>query len=82
MKTTKNFLGLRTCVAFVVVVILISCGYAKGQKATDYSKTEYWLSLPSSIEKEVDVFTISKKMQLTGQKDSYSTIINFNIEIT
>ncbi|MFH2106548.1 MAG: DUF3089 domain-containing protein [Candidatus Micrarchaeota archaeon] len=27
-----------------------------GQKPTDYSKSEHWLSLPSSPEKEVDVF--------------------------
>jgi hypothetical protein len=30
--------------------------FAKEGQRTDYSKSEHWLSLPSSVEKEVDVF--------------------------
>ena len=38
------------CVSFTLA------GYGQNTEATDYSQAEYWLSLPLSVEKEVDVF--------------------------
>jgi len=34
----------------------IRLGYKNEENATDYSKSEHWLSLPASVDKKVDVF--------------------------
>ena len=46
-------------ITLVVLVLLLSMtftAYGNEIQATDYAKTEYWLSLPTSTEKTVDVF--------------------------
>ena len=52
-KMKKNIiiiLVITLCVSFALA------GYGQSMEAIDYSQTEHWLALPSSIEKEVDVF--------------------------
>jgi hypothetical protein len=45
--------------------------------ATDYSKTEHWLSLPASLDKEVDVFYLyPTAWQRTANDSNYCTIDN------
>ncbi|MCX6993177.1 MAG: DUF3089 domain-containing protein [Kiritimatiellaeota bacterium] len=56
MKTTKKIIGLRACVAFVVLVILIFCEKGNATEATDYSIASHWLTVPATINKAVDVF--------------------------
>ena len=56
MKTTKIFIGLGACVAFVVLAISLSCGKGNATEATDYSIPAHWLSIPTPNYKEVDVF--------------------------
>jgi hypothetical protein len=45
-------------IALFVSLTLVACGDdSKSEpKATDYSKSEHWLSLPAVVDKEVDVF--------------------------
>jgi hypothetical protein len=51
---------MRTKKIMLVVIALFFCltfvAYANEKEATDYSKPEYWLALPATVEKEVDVF--------------------------
>jgi hypothetical protein len=42
--------------SLIMVFILTSCG--KKAEIPDYSKAEYWLSLPSTTDKKVDVFYV------------------------
>ena len=45
-------------------------GSGTSQKATDYSKSEHWLSLPSATDKKVDVFYLyPTAWQKTGEND-------------
>jgi len=51
MKTTKKLLVFSAlCVSFS----LVAC--VSKNKVTDYTKSEHWLAMPTSAEKEVDVF--------------------------
>lgn len=46
-------------IMFVVIAVFFSltfAAYANEKEATDYSKSEHWLALPATAEKEVDVF--------------------------
>ena len=54
--SVKN--GLLVLIALFVSLTLVACGDdSKSEpKATDYSKSEHWLSLPAVVDKEVDVF--------------------------
>jgi len=54
--SVKN--GLLVLIALLVSLTLVACGDdSKSEpKATDYSKSEHWLSLPAVVDKEVDVF--------------------------
>ncbi|MDR3560054.1 MAG: DUF3089 domain-containing protein [Negativicutes bacterium] len=51
---------MRTKKIMFVVIALFLCltfvAYANEKEATDYSKSEHWLALPVTAEKEVDVF--------------------------
>jgi hypothetical protein len=54
--SVKN--GLLVLIALFVSLTLVACGDdSKSEpQATDYSKSEHWLSLPAVVDKEVDVF--------------------------
>jgi hypothetical protein len=41
---------------FIIVYFLSLTIVLNEEKATDYSKSEHWLSLPASVDKEVDIF--------------------------
>ena len=43
--------------------------YKNEENATDYSKSEHWLSLPASVDKEVDVFYIYPTVWQKVDKD-------------
>lgn len=42
----------------VLLIMSLTAGVASGYDAIDYSKTQYWLSLPVTLEKGVDVFYV------------------------
>lgn len=42
----------------IFLIIFLTAGIASGYDAVDYSKTQYWLSLPVTLEKGVDVFYV------------------------
>ena len=48
--------ALIIALAIILISIILSAGNAKQEPYPDYSKPEHWLTLPSSPEKEVDVF--------------------------
>jgi hypothetical protein len=51
--------GLLLIIALWASFTLVACGYDNSNsapQATDYSQAAHWLSLPSSVKKEVDVF--------------------------
>lgn len=60
MAKGKGYTWLRVALVIAVALILgtalLSFGNAAQGPPTDYSKPEHWLSLPASIDKEVDVF--------------------------
>src|ERR1035437_4733886 len=56
METTKINIGLRACVACVVLVISIFCEKGNATEATDYSIPAHWLTVPATTNKTVDVF--------------------------
>jgi hypothetical protein len=57
----------------LLMAILTTCmlaGCVNGNDTTDYSKAEHWLTLPASIDKEVDVFYLyPTAWQKTDQDD-------------
>ncbi len=42
----------------ILLIISLAAGVASGYDAIDYSKTQYWLSLPVTLDKAVDVFYV------------------------
>jgi len=56
MKTTKKNIGLKACVAFVVLVISIFCEKGNATEATDYSIAAHWLTVPHTTNMAVDIF--------------------------
>jgi hypothetical protein len=61
MKPTAKIFGLRVCIVFIAISLLITgCKKEKEQPsnievASDYSLVTHWLSLPATV-KEIDVF--------------------------
>ncbi|MDD5678629.1 MAG: DUF3089 domain-containing protein [Kiritimatiellae bacterium] len=56
METTKKIIGLKAGLAFVVLVISLSCEQGNATVATDYSIPAHWLNVPAATNKAVDVF--------------------------
>jgi pimeloyl-ACP methyl ester carboxylesterase len=56
----KLTIGVIVAVSLVFIIVYFLSStvvpYKNEENATDYSKSEHWLSLPASVDKEVDVF--------------------------
>ena len=78
-KLTIGVVAVSLILILIIVYILslTVVPYKNEENATDYSKSEHWLSLPASVDKEVDVFWISPT---TWQKvdDNDSNICNID----